>query len=45
MGERFEQFVATVRAGRAGEAGEIAAAAVFLASPDADFIHGATLVR
>jgi NAD(P)-dependent dehydrogenase (short-subunit alcohol dehydrogenase family) len=44
MGEGFEQFVATVPAGRAGKAAEIAAAAVFLASPDADYIHGATLV-
>jgi NAD(P)-dependent dehydrogenase (short-subunit alcohol dehydrogenase family) len=44
MGEGFEQFVAAIPAGRAGEAAEIAAAAVFLAGPDADYIHGATLV-
>jgi len=44
MGEGFEQIVATVPAGRAGRASEIAAAAVFLASRDADYIHGATLV-
>jgi len=44
MREGFEQIVATIPAGRAGEATEIAAAAVFLASSDADFIHGATLV-
>jgi NAD(P)-dependent dehydrogenase (short-subunit alcohol dehydrogenase family) len=44
MGEGFEQIVATVPAGRAGEAAEIAAAAVFLASSDAGYIHGATLI-
>ncbi len=44
MREGFEQIVATIPAGRAGEATEIAAAAVFLASSDADYIHGATLV-
>jgi NAD(P)-dependent dehydrogenase (short-subunit alcohol dehydrogenase family) len=44
MGEGFKQIVATVPAGRAGEPAEIAAAAVFLASPDADYIHGATLI-
>jgi NAD(P)-dependent dehydrogenase (short-subunit alcohol dehydrogenase family) len=44
MGEGFDQIVATVPAGRAGEPAEIAAAAVFLASSDADYIHGATIV-
>lgn len=44
MGEGFERFVATIPAGRAGEAADIAAAAVFLASTEADYIHGATLV-
>jgi len=44
MREGFEQIVATIPAGRAGEATEIAAAAVFLASGDANYIHGATLV-
>ena len=44
MGDGFEQFVATIPAGRAGAAAEIVAAAVLLASPDADYIHGATPV-
>jgi NAD(P)-dependent dehydrogenase (short-subunit alcohol dehydrogenase family) len=44
MGEGFDRIVATIPAGRAGEPAEIAAAAVFLASCDADYMHGATLV-
>jgi len=43
MGDGFQQIIATVAAGR-GEPREIGAAAIFLASCDTDYIHGATLV-
>lgn len=43
MGEGLEQLAATLPAQRVAEASEIAAAAVYLASDDANFVHGATL--
>ena len=43
MGEGFDHIVSSIPVQRAASAEEIAAAAVFLASDDAAFIHGATL--
>jgi NAD(P)-dependent dehydrogenase (short-subunit alcohol dehydrogenase family) len=43
MGEGFEQIIATVPVKRAASPDEIAAAAVYLASEDADYVHGSTL--
>ena len=43
MGEGLEQLARTLPAGRPAEPAEIAEAAVYLASPEADFVHGITL--
>lgn len=43
MGDGFAQIVETVPVKRAGRAEEIAAAAVYLASDESDFIQGASL--
>jgi len=43
MGEAFDEVIATVPVKRAASPEEIAAAAVYLASEDADYVHGATL--
>jgi NAD(P)-dependent dehydrogenase (short-subunit alcohol dehydrogenase family) len=43
MGAGFGRIVETVPVKRAGQTEEIAAAAVYLASDEADFIHGASL--
>jgi NAD(P)-dependent dehydrogenase (short-subunit alcohol dehydrogenase family) len=43
MGEGFEQVIATVPIKRAASPEEIAAAAVYLASEDADYVHGTRL--
>lgn len=43
MGEGFQQIIATVPVKRAASPEEIAAAAVYLASEDADYVHGTTL--
>jgi NAD(P)-dependent dehydrogenase (short-subunit alcohol dehydrogenase family) len=43
MGEGVEQLARTLPAGRPAEPWEIAEAAVYLASPQADFVHGITL--
>jgi NAD(P)-dependent dehydrogenase (short-subunit alcohol dehydrogenase family) len=43
MQEGFEQIIATVPVKRAASPQEIAAAAVYLASGDADYVHGTTL--
>jgi NAD(P)-dependent dehydrogenase (short-subunit alcohol dehydrogenase family) len=43
MGAGFDQIISTVPAGRAASPAEIAAAAVYLAGPAADYVHGSTL--
>lgn len=43
MGEGFAQIVDSIPVKRAGQAHEIAAAAVYLASDEAAFVHGASL--
>ena len=43
MGEGFDQVIASIPVKRAASPDEIAAAAVFLASDDADYVHGTTL--
>ncbi len=43
MGEGLDQMASTVPAGRAASPNEIAAAAVYLASNESDFVHGITL--
>jgi NAD(P)-dependent dehydrogenase (short-subunit alcohol dehydrogenase family) len=43
IGAGFDQIVATIPAQRAASPEEVAAAAVYLASSDADYVHGATL--
>lgn len=43
MGEGVDQLARTLPAGRAAEPWEIAEAAVYLASPQANFVHGITL--
>jgi NAD(P)-dependent dehydrogenase (short-subunit alcohol dehydrogenase family) len=43
MGEGVDQLARTLPAGRPAEPWEIAEAAVYLASPQADFVHGITL--
>jgi NAD(P)-dependent dehydrogenase (short-subunit alcohol dehydrogenase family) len=43
IGDNFTHIVETVPVKRAGQVNEIAAAAVYLASDDANFIHGASL--
>jgi 2-deoxy-D-gluconate 3-dehydrogenase len=41
--ERSQQILARIPAGRWGQPGDIGGAAVFLASPAADYVHGAIL--
>jgi 3-oxoacyl-[acyl-carrier protein] reductase len=41
--EQKAKLLTAIPAGRMGEAGEIAAAALFLASPEAGYVTGATL--
>jgi len=41
--ERYEAILSRIPAGRWGRPGDIAGAVLFLSSPAADFIHGATL--
>ena len=43
MSAGLEQLARTLPAGRPAEPAEIAEAAVYLASPEADFVHGITL--
>ena len=43
MGEGIDQIASLAPAGRAARPEEIAAAAVYLASDESDFVHGATL--
>jgi NAD(P)-dependent dehydrogenase (short-subunit alcohol dehydrogenase family) len=43
MGEGLEQLAKALPAGRPADPAEIAEAAVYLASPDANFVHGITL--
>ncbi len=43
MGESLDQLASTSPAGRPGLPSEIAAAAVYLASNESDFVHGITL--
>ena len=43
MGEGIDQLAATLPARRAALPSEIAEAAVYLASDEANFVHGATL--
>jgi NAD(P)-dependent dehydrogenase (short-subunit alcohol dehydrogenase family) len=43
MGENLDQLASMAPAGRPGRPEEIAAAAVYLASDESDFVHGATL--
>jgi len=43
LGDAVEQLASLAPAGRAAELEEIAAAAVYLASDEAAFVHGATL--
>ncbi len=43
MGEALEQLARTLPAGRPADPSEIADAAVYLASSEADFVHGVTL--
>lgn len=43
MGEGLDQLASTLPAGRPADPSEIAEAAVYLASPEANFVHGITL--
>lgn len=43
MGEGLDELASTLPAGRPADPAEIAAAAVYLASPEANFVHGITL--
>lgn len=43
MGEGFAQIVETTPVKRAGQPTEIAAAALYLAGDESDFVHGASL--
>jgi NAD(P)-dependent dehydrogenase (short-subunit alcohol dehydrogenase family) len=43
MGQALDQMASLAPAGRPGRPEEIAAAAVYLASSEADFVNGATL--
>jgi NAD(P)-dependent dehydrogenase (short-subunit alcohol dehydrogenase family) len=43
MGEGIDQIASLAPAGRAARPEEIAAAAVYLAGDESDFVHGATL--
>jgi NAD(P)-dependent dehydrogenase (short-subunit alcohol dehydrogenase family) len=43
MGEGLDQLASTLPAGRPADHAEIAEAAVYLASPEANFVHGITL--
>ncbi len=43
MGEGLDQLARTLPAGRPADPAEIAEAAVYLASPEANFVHGITL--
>ncbi len=43
MGEGLDQLASTLPAGRTADPAEIAEAAVYLASPEANYVHGITL--